>query len=201
MKKLLTAFATAIVTATSTWAAPATLDEISDYLDTLQSVQADFVQFNPDGSQMPGTMYLKRPGKVRFEYQGVNVPLVLISGGQVAVFDPLSNEPPFRFPVGQTPLAPVLQRDVDLASTRFETRIQESEDFTLLNIQDPKFAQYGYVTLVFDTEPLQLRQWVIVDGAGAQTAIALSRIDLSASIRNSIFNIRSEMRARGFDPS
>jgi len=201
MKKLLTAFATAIVTATRTWAAPATLDEISDYLDTLQSVQADFVQFNPDGSQMPGTMYLKRPGKVRFEYQGVNVPLVLISGGQVAVFDPLSNEPPFRFPVGQTPLAPVLQRDVDLASTRFETRIQESEDFTLLYIQDPKFAQYGYVTLVFDTEPLQLRQWVIVDGAGAQTAIALSRIDLSASIRNSIFNIRSEMRARGFDPS
>lgn len=199
MKKLLTAFATAIVTATSAWAAPATLDEISDYLDTLQSVQADFVQFNPDGSQMPGTMYLKRPGKVRFEYVGENVPLVLISGGQVAVFDPLSNEPPFRFPVGQTPLAPVLQRDVDLASTRFETRIQESEGFTLLYIQDPKFAQYGFVTLVFDTEPLQLRQWVIVDGAGAQTSIALNKIDLAASIRNNIFNIRTEMRKRGFD--
>lgn len=199
MKKLLTAFATAFLSVSTAFAAPATLDEISEYLDTLQSVQADFLQFNPDGSQMPGTMYLKRPGRVRFEYMGDNVPLVLISGGQVAVFDPLSNEPPFRFPVSQTPLAPVLQRDVDLASTRFETRIQESEDFTLLYIQDPRFAQYGYVTLVFDTEPLQLRQWVIVDGSGAQTAIALSKIDLSASIQNNIFNIRREMRARGFD--
>lgn len=148
---------------------------------------------------MNGTMYLKRPGKVRFEYHGTNTPLVLIGGGQVAVFDPLSNEPPFRFPVGQTPIAPVIGRDVDLAGTRFETHLMESGEFTILNVQDPKFAQYGYISLVFDTSPLQLRQWVVIDGAGQQTAIALSKINMSASIKNSIFNIRAEMRKRGFE--
>ena len=199
MKKLVTAAITLMITAAQAVAAPASLDQISDYLNTLKSVSADFVQYNPDGSTMPGTMFLKRPGKVRFEYVGTNTPLVMIGGGQVAVFDPLSNEPPFRFPVGQTPIAPVIGREVDLAGTRFETHLMESGDFTILNVQDPKFAQYGYISLVFDTSPLQLRQWVVIDGAGQQTAIALTKIDPSASIKNSIFNIRAEMRKRGFE--
>ena len=199
MKKLLTAAFVFIASTVQTIAAPASLDQISDYLDTLKSVSADFIQYNPDGSRMNGTMYLKRPGKVRFEYHGNNTPLVLIGGGQVAVFDPLSNEPPFRFPVGQTPIAPVIGRDVDLAGTRFTTRLLESGDFTILNVQDPKFAEYGSVSLVFDTSPLQLRQWVVIDGAGQQTAIALTTIEQNASIKNSLFNIRAEMRARGFE--
>lgn len=199
MKKLVTAAFVLIASTVQAIAAPASLDQISDYLNTLKSVTADFVQYNPDGSRMNGTMYLKRPGKVRFEYQGTNTPLVLIGGGQVAVFDPLSNEPPFRFPVGQTPIAPVIGRDVDLAGTRFETRLMESGDFTILNVQDPKFAQYGSVSLVFDTAPLQLRQWVVIDGGGQQTAIALKTINKNASIKNILFNIRAEMRARGFE--
>lgn len=179
--------------------AQAGLDEISDYLDTLTSVEADFVQYNPDGSAMTGTMYLKRPGRVRFEYDGSNAPLVLINGGQVAVFDPLSNEPPFRFPVSATPLDTILGRDVDLTDGSIDTHLMESGDFTILNAQDPKFAEYGYVSLVFDTDPLMLRQWVVIDGAGQQTTIALKTIKANAGIRTSVFNIRSEMRRRGWD--
>lgn len=199
MKKLVTAAIAFVAMTVQTLAAPASLDDISDYLETLQSVTADFVQFNPDGSQSNGTMFLKRPGKLRFEYNGNNSPLVMIGGGQVAVFDPLSNEPPFRFPVSQTPFAPVIGRTVDLDNTRFETFLLESGEFTILNVQDPRYAEYGYVSLVFDTEPLQLRQWVVIDGAGQQTAIALTQINTGAQIKNSIFNIRAEMRARGFE--
>ena len=189
----------AFVTAAQAIAAPASIDAISDYLDTLKSVEADFVQFNGDGSQQTGTMYLKRPGKVRFEYNGNNAPLVVIGGGQVAVFDPLSNEPPFRFPLKTTPLDTILGRDVDLASSGLTTHTIESGEFTVLNVQDPKFAEYGYVSLVFDAAPLRLRQWVIVDGAGQQTAIALSNMNLKAKLNGGLFNIRSEMRKRGWE--
>lgn len=187
-----------VVTAAQAIAAPS-LDAISDYLDTLKSVEAEFVQFNGDGSQQTGTMYLKRPGKVRFEYDGKDAPLVVIGGGQVAVFDPLSNEPPFRFPLSTTPLDTILGRDVDLASSGLTTHMLESGEFTVLNVQDPKFAEYGYVSLVFDTAPLRLRQWVVIDGAGQQTAIALSNLNLGAKLNGSLFNIRSEMRKRGWE--
>jgi len=199
MKKLVIAVVAYVALTVQTLAASASLDDISTYLETLQSVTADFIQYNPDGSQSNGTMFLKRPGKLRFEYTGKNSPLVLIGSGQVAVFDPLSNEPPFRFPVSQTPFAPVIGRTVDLENTRFETSIIESGDFTIMNVQDPRFAEFGYVSLVFDTAPIQLRQWVVIDGAGQQTAIALTQIKTGVSIKNSLFNIRAEMRARGFD--
>lgn len=178
--------------------AKADLTQISDYLDTLTSVEADFVQYNPDGSQMTGTMYLKRPGKVRFQYDGENAPLILISGGQVAVFDPLSNEPPFRFPVSATPLDTILGRDVDLADGSLNTSLLESGEFTVLNAQDPKFAEYGYVSLVFNTEPLLLRQWVVIDGSGQQTAITLKQLQFGTKINNTLFNIRTELRKRGW---
>lgn len=188
-----------VTAAVSAIAAPASLDAISNYLDTLKSVQADFVQYNADGSQQTGTMYLKRPGKVRFEYDGENAPLVVIGGGQVAVFDPLSNEPPFRFPLSTTPLDTILGRDVDLASSGLTTHLLESGEFTILNVQDPKFAEYGYVSLVLETNPVKLRQWVVIDGAGQQTAIALSGMDMNARLNGALFNIRSEMRKRGYE--
>lgn len=190
-------FVVAILSAQVAFAG-ADLKQISDYLDTLTSVESDFVQFNPDGSKQTGTMYLKRPGKVRFEYDGEDAPLVLISGGQVAVFDPLSNEPPFRFPVSATPLDTILGRDVDLTDGSLNTHIMESGEFTVVNAQDPKFAEYGYVSLVFDTDPMLLRQWVVIDGSGQQTAIALKQIKHGVEIKSSIFNIQREMRLRGW---
>lgn len=195
--RISTVFVVAILSAQVAFAG-ADLKQISDYLDTLTSVESDFVQFNPDGSKQTGTMYLKRPGKVRFEYDGEDAPLVLISGGQVAVFDPLSNEPPFRFPVSATPLDTILGRDVDLTDGSLNTHIMESGEFTVVNAQDPKFAEYGYVSLVFDTDPMLLRQWVVIDGSGQQTAIALKQIKHGVKIKSSIFNIQREMRLRGW---
>lgn len=202
MKKL-TVFALSLwMTAVSAGAAlaeAASLEAISAYLNTLKSAQSDFVQHNQDGSQQTGTLFLKRPGKARFQYNGENAPLVLISGGQVAVFDPLSNEPPFRFPLSTTPLDTILGRDVDLVNSNLNTHRMDSGEFTVLNVQDPGFAQYGYVSLVFQNEPLKLRQWVVVDGAGTQTAIVLGDIQNGVRLNGSLFNIRSEMRKRGWE--
>merc|ERR1712065_83080 len=174
-----------VLSAGSALAQAASLEAIGAYLNTLKSAQADFVQFNQDGSKQTGTLFLKRPGKARFQYDGENAPLVLISGGQVAVFDPLSNEPPFRFPLSTTPLDTILGRDVDLVNSNLNTNRMDSGEFTVLNVQDPTFAQYGYVSLVFDNEPLKLRQWVVVDAAGTQTAIALSDIENGVRLNGS----------------
>ena len=46
----------------------AELDRIERYLNSLQTLQSKFVQNNPDGSHAHGTLYLQRPGRMRFEY-------------------------------------------------------------------------------------------------------------------------------------
>ena len=52
------------------------LNEISGYLNQLRTAEGDFTQINDDGSISTGTIYIKRPGKVRFEYNAPDSGLV-----------------------------------------------------------------------------------------------------------------------------
>src|SRR5262245_44706311 len=44
------------------------LKRVSDYLNTIKSVQGRFTQLAADGRSVQGTFYLKKPGRIRFEY-------------------------------------------------------------------------------------------------------------------------------------
>ena len=64
------------------------IDRLSSYLDGLKTVEAKFTQISSDGSLSTGALFIKRPGRIRFEYDPPNDALVLASGGQLAIFDP-----------------------------------------------------------------------------------------------------------------
>ncbi len=75
------------------------LDAVSSYFNAMTSAEAAFIQNSDDGNQSSGRMYIKRPGRIRFEYDPPNLALVVVGGGQVAVFDPKANSEPTRFPL------------------------------------------------------------------------------------------------------
>ena len=117
MKKLALALAPVIAllaTAPAAMAEKISLNAISNYLNGLSTVQSEFTQVNPDGTISAGTVYIQRPGRVRFEYKN-SKQLMLASGGQVAVFDAKSNQGPQVYPLGQTPLSIILDQNVNLA--------------------------------------------------------------------------------------
>ena len=63
------------------------LKDISAYLNGLTTVEADFTQVNADGTISTGKIYIKRPGRVRFEYGPPDRSLVIAGGQNVAIFD------------------------------------------------------------------------------------------------------------------
>lgn len=172
------------------------LKELSAYLNGLGTVQAEFSQTNDDGSKAKGLLTIKRPGRMRLEYGGINDPLVLGAGGQVGVFDPGSNEPPTRFPMSQTPLSIILARNVDLTTARMVVSHTEKNGDTIVRAQDPKHPEYGSIDLIFSATPV-LKAWVINDDAGGRTTIQLTKMRLGGSVPDSKFNIRSEAKKRG----
>ncbi|AJE45134.1 LolA family protein [Celeribacter indicus] len=200
MKRFLTALAPAVLFALST-VAPAVaeklpLSTLSAYLNGLSTVQAEFVQTNDDGSRSNGTVTIKRPGRIRLEYGGPGDPLVLGMGGQVAVFDPGSNEPPQRFPMSQTPLNVILARNIDLTRAKMVVSHTERNGDTIVRAQDPDHPEYGYIDLIFSNTPV-LKAWIVHDESGATTEVQLQRMSLGGSVSDGVFNIRSEARRRG----
>lgn len=173
------------------------LAQVSQYLNQLQTAQGRFTQINPDGSQIAGTIYIKRPGRIRFEYDPPERSMVIAGGGQLAVFDPRSNTGPDRYPLNQTPLNVILQRDVDLTRARMVTGQSYDGTYTIINAQDPDNPDYGAIQLVFSADPIALRQWVITDENGTRTTMVLTNLVEGGRIGDILFNIRAEMRNWG----
>jgi len=90
MKTLISSalFAAACFVSSGASAEKIPLSDLSDYLNSLEMVEADFVQFHEDGSAASGRLLMKRPGRMRLEYGGLDAPLLMAAGGQFSVFDP-----------------------------------------------------------------------------------------------------------------
>ncbi len=165
------------------------LGRLSDYLNGFRTAKADFTQINSDGTIATGTLYIKRPGRVRFEYNPPEKSLVLASGGQVAIFDPKSNQGPEQYPLKRTPLNLILKKNVNLSQAKMVVGHKSDGKTTTVTAQDPKHPDYGSIQLVFTDNPVELRQWIITDGGGGQTTVVLGDLEKGVKLPPSLFSI------------
>jgi outer membrane lipoprotein-sorting protein len=173
------------------------LSDLSRYLNGLTTAESDFTQVNADGSISTGRLYIKRPGRARFEYAPPDRSLVLAGGGQVAIFDAKSNQPPEQYPLRRTPLNLILDETVDLGRAKMVVGHVEVEDTTRVMAQDPENPEYGTIELVFTANPVELRQWIITDDLGSQTTVILGEMVKGGELAPSLFNITLETERRG----
>jgi outer membrane lipoprotein-sorting protein len=178
-------------------AAPLSLNEISAYLNSLQTMKASFTQINSDGTISTGTLYIHRPGRARFEYAPPEKSLVMAGGGQVAIFDGRSNVAPEQYPLSKTPLSIILERNVNLAQRNMVVGHSQDGPATVVTAQDPAHPEYGSIKMKFTANPVELRQWVITDDAGGQTTVILGDLRKGEALGASLFSITAESDKRG----
>lgn len=168
------------------------LSEASAYLTSLESMQGDFLQVGPDGSVAEGRFYLRRPGKLRFEYEPPENLLVVADGTWVAVKD--SSAAAQRYPIASTPLSLILGKNVDLAEEARVLNVEEQPGSLLVTLADRSGEAPGQITLIFDQPKMQLRQWVVTDVQGLQTTVALRNVETGIRADNSLFVLRDDQR-------
>lgn len=173
------------------------LAELSNYLNRMTTATGGFTQINNDGTLSTGQIYIKRPGRIRFEYNEPDNSLVMAGGGQVAIFDPRSNVGVERYPLSETPLKIILEQNVDFTRQRMVTNHVSDGTKTTVTAQDPDNPQYGNIQMVFTANPVELRQWIVTDDLGEQTTVVLNDLQQGASIGDIQFNIQNAMRQRG----
>ena len=170
-------------------AEPIGLATLSRYLNTFTTAEAAFSQINPDGSLSTGRLWIRRPGRMRFEYDGSSGDLVIAAGGTVAVIDRKSNQPPTQFPLARTPLGLILAPQVDFTRARMVVDHRAEGNTTVVVAQDPERPEYGQLRLVFTDNPIELRQWKVVDDAGRETTVVLGEMRTGMSLPGRLFDI------------
>ncbi|TVP73063.1 MAG: outer membrane lipoprotein carrier protein LolA [Rhodobacteraceae bacterium] len=172
------------------------LDEISRYFNSFSTAQGDFTQINPDGTISTGRVFIRRPGRVRFEYDPPDRSLVMAGGGQVAIFDGRSNQGPSQYPLRQTPLNLILEQNVNFQNRRMVVGHTDDGATTTVIAQDPENPQFGSIRLVFSANPTELRQWIIRDDTGAETTVILGNMQFGTTLSARLFNITAEADSR-----
>lgn len=185
-----------------THAGAATLAQVQSALAATSSMSADFVQTAADGRQARGTMLLKRPGRIRFDY-GKGATYLVVSNGQRLSFVDYKVAQVSQWPVRSTPLGVLLDPSADLA--RVARIVPDSENpmpgQVAVLATDPKRANLGRILFFLATDEsapggLRLTGWRVTDAQNNLTTVELSNIRYDMAIAESAFTFR-DPRTRG----
>ncbi len=166
------------------------LAQVQTHLRAVATMTADFAQTDRNGQTLTGTLQLKRPGQVRFQYQE-GVPLLVVGDGKALVMVDYKVKQVSRWPVGNTPLGLLLDPQKDIG--RY-ARIVPSEmpDVLLVTDQKTHHRGYGSITVSFRrvaSAPggLMLDGWTVLDVQNNRTTVRLSNQRFNVPIDESAF--------------
>jgi outer membrane lipoprotein-sorting protein len=179
--------------------APAPLAQVQAHLRAVDTMTADFAQTDRRGQTLTGTLTLKRPGHVRFEY-GKGVPMLIVGDGKAINVIDYQVKQVQRWPLGNSPLGVLLNPNPDL--TRIARVVRDDAQTLLVSARDPKRPEFGTITLGFAKIPsapagLMLQGWVMLDSQNNQTTVKLSNQRFNVAVADSAFRWTDPRRSAG----
>ena len=189
----MTTFARVLLPAAVLAAAPAAaadspdLARLKTHLTAVQTMTANFTQTDAKGRTDTGTLQLKRPGRVRFEYSGGD--LLLVADGKKLSFLDYQVGQKSSWPLGKTPLGPLLSASPDFNG---KAEILPSTDSRVVVARARNASQYGQLTLAFlrnASAPggLQLYGWTAIDPQNHRTTVKLSDVRYNVAVPDGAF--------------
>jgi outer membrane lipoprotein-sorting protein len=164
----------------------ADLQRIQAYLNSIKTVTGKFEQTNPDGSVSNGTIWLSRPGKMRFEYQAPTKTLIVSDGDFIEINDRNTDDIQF-VPVKDTPAWLILREGITLSGDVTVTRFERGPKTFRVTVVQSDDQSNSSLVLVFSDDPLALRQWTVIDPQGQTTNVALTDLQDAVSPGHCMF--------------
>lgn len=160
---------------------------IADHFSSVRTMMGDFVQFGPNGDQTGGKFYIERPGKVRFNYEQPSTFRVTADGTSVVLENTRMNTADL-YPLNQTPLKLLLDERIDLSGNKVRDVTQEA-DATTITLADQSLFGNSTITMMFDPQNYELKQWTIKDAQGRDTTVMIYNVQTGVTFDPSVFSI------------
>lgn len=172
------------------------LSLVQGHLRAVTSMQANFSQTDQRGRTLSGTMSLKRPGKIRFDF-GRNANMLVVGDGRALIFYDGAVNQTSRWPINDSPLSVLLNPDQDLS--RFSRVTRNDAQVLLLEARDPRRREFGTITIAFaksGSAPggLILTGWTVLDAQNRRTTVRLSNPRFNIALADSLFRFTPPRR-------
>lgn len=167
----------------------AELQQVQAYLNSVHTLKAHFLQVAPDGGMSQGTVWMERPGRMRFEYDPP-APFLLVAGGGVLSFEDRSINQVSQAPLSMTPLGMLLSDNVRFSGPVLVTGMQHLPGQLQVTMVRASSPYDGSLTLLFTESPLSLRQWTVRDAQDRTTTVTLYNVEQGVNIDPGLFHFK-----------
>jgi outer membrane lipoprotein-sorting protein len=164
----------------------ADIARVEAYLNSIHTMQARFLQVDANGNSIGGNVWMQRPGRMRFEYDPPDRMLLVAGHGLLVYYDPAVRQTSNLF-LSSTPLGLLLQDNLKLSGPVTVTGVARATGQIQITMVRTRNPSNGSITLIFATDPLTLRSWIIRDAQGRQTQISLYDMKFGGSFPQSMF--------------
>lgn len=150
----------------------AAVRRIEDYINSISTLQARFIQLNPNGRFVEGVLYIQRPGRLRFEYDPPIPYRLIVDGGRVIFYDAELDAPAY-LSIDDTPLDILLADKVSLSNGVEVTKVERGPGSLRVTLIWSERRDQGTVQITFSERPLELKKWSLISPNGVAIHIAI----------------------------
>lgn len=165
---------------------PADVAQVEQYFNSIRTLQARFVQSNPNGAIVQGALSISRPGKMRFEYDAPSQLKIVADGLQVTMWDPV-NKDFGQWPIGWTAASFLVKQPLQLSGDLTVEKVGRANGLLELTMVQTRKPQEGKVIVRVAENPMQLRGWSIIDTRGNTVNVSLNEVKTGIPLADSLF--------------
>jgi outer membrane lipoprotein-sorting protein len=177
--------------------AQAGLGQVQAHLRAVNTMTATFAQTDRRGQTLSGTMSIKRPGRIRFDY-GRGADMLIVGDGRALIFHDASVNQTSRWPINDSPLSVLLNPEQDMS--RFSRVLRDDAQVLMVEARDPRRREFGTITIAFAKSAsapggLILQGWTALDAQNNRTTVRLSGQRFNVPVADSLFRFVAPRRS------
>lgn len=168
-------------------AASEAAQNIANHFSGVKTLTGEFVQFGPKGEQTGGKFFIERPGKIRFNYEKPS-PIRVVADGKSVVINNKKLDTWDMYTLDKTPLKLLLSERINLSDGKVKA-IREEADLTTIVLADKSIFGDSKISMMFDPNNYDLRQWTITDAKGLDTTVMIFNVEEGVKLDPALFKI------------
>ena len=173
---------------------PADLMKIENYLNSVSTLEANFVQMASNGATSEGKLYISKPSKIRMEYAAPTDVLIVGNGDEI-IFHDKELDQITNIDYDDVPGTKILTDTI-----KIDNKILKVADFykdsgsTTITLEYQKNKDMGPITLVFNNNPFELKQWKIIDPQSVEVTLSLYDLTANKPLDENLFSYKVKSR-------
>ena len=164
----------------------AALQRVEAYFNAMTTLRARFLQIAQNGAAAEGTAMIWRPNRMRFEYDPPEPTLLIAADGQFFHWDRELRQPTV-VAVNSTPLGVLLRNPLSLSGDVTVPVMERVGGVLRVSIFRTAAPGEGRITLILEENPMQLRQWEVLDAQNRLTRVTLTQIETGVRLDPFLF--------------